>query len=79
MDVLRLPKGCDATGATDSVIKFTLDAHFFLCCGRATQLAMDISAFPNIASNFNRMQRRPSIETLLAYEKEVNEGFAKTA
>jgi hypothetical protein len=26
---------------------------------------------------FKRMQERPSIKKLLAYEKEVNEGFAK--
>jgi len=25
------------------------------------------------------MQKRPSVKKLLAYEKEVNEGFAKTA
>jgi hypothetical protein len=25
------------------------------------------------------MQERPSVKKLLAYEKEVNEGFAKTA
>jgi hypothetical protein len=28
---------------------------------------------------FKRMQERPSVKKLLAYEKEVNEGFAKTA
>ena len=34
---------------------------------------------PNVAAHFKRMQERPSVKKLLAYEKEVNEGFAKTA
>ena len=29
-------------------------------------------------AHFKRMQERPSVKKLLAYEKEVNEGFAKT-
>ena len=55
------------------------DAHFFWCCRRATQLGVDISGFPNVMAHFKRMQERPSVKKLLAYEKEVNEGFAKTA
>jgi len=55
------------------------DAHFFWCCRRATQLGVDISGFPNVAAHFKRMQERPSVKKLLAYEKEVNERFAKTA
>jgi hypothetical protein len=31
------------------------------------------------AAHFKRMQERPSVKKLLAYKKEVNEGFAKTA
>jgi len=46
---------------------------------RAAQLEVDISGFPNVAAHFKRMQERPSVKKLLAYEKEVNEGFAKTA
>jgi len=30
-------------------------------------------------AHFKRMQERPSVKKLLAYEKEVNEVFAKTA
>jgi len=30
-------------------------------------------------AHFKRMQERPSVKKILAYEKEVNEGFAKTA
>jgi glutathione S-transferase len=55
------------------------DAHFFWCCRRATQLEVDISGFPNVAAHFKRMQERPSVKKLYAYEKEVNERFAKTA
>ena len=55
------------------------DAHFFWCCRRATQLGAGLSDFPNVTAHFERMQERPSVKKLLAYEKEVNEGFAKTA
>ena len=55
------------------------DAHFFWCCRRATQLEVSISDFPNVAAHFKRMQERASVKKLLAYEKEVNEEFAKTA
>ena len=55
------------------------DAHFFWCCRRATQLEVNLSGFPNVVAHFKRMQERPSVKKLLAYEKEVNEGFAKTA
>ena len=55
------------------------DAHFFWCCRRATQLGVSVSDFPNVAAHFKRMQERQSVKKLLAYENEVNEGFAKTA
>jgi len=55
------------------------DAHFFWCCRRATQLGVGLSDFANVTAHFQRMQERPSVKKLLAYEKEVNEGFAKTA
>jgi hypothetical protein len=42
-------------------------------------LEVDISGFPNVAAHFKRMQERLSVKKLLAYEKEVNEAFAKTA
>jgi glutathione S-transferase len=55
------------------------DAHFFWCCRRATQLGVGLSDFLNVTSHFERMQERPSVKKLLAYEKEVNERFAKIA
>jgi glutathione S-transferase len=45
------------------------DAHFFLCCRRANQL--------EAATHFKRMQERPSVKKLLAFEKEVNEGLPR--
>jgi len=55
------------------------DAHFFWCCRRSMQLGVDISGFPNVAAHFKRMHERPSVKKLLAFEKEVNERFAKMA
>jgi len=55
------------------------DAHFFWCCRRARQLGVDISGFANVVAHFNRMQERPSVQRLLAYETQLNEQFARTA
>ena len=55
------------------------DAHFFWCCRRATQLEVDISEFRSVTAHYKRMQERPSVKKLLAYEKEVQEQFAKSA
>jgi hypothetical protein len=52
---------------------------FSFGCRRATQLEVDISGFPRIAAHFTRTQERPGVKKLLAYEKEVNEWFAKMA
>jgi hypothetical protein len=40
---------------------------------------LDPEAAPKIAAHFERMQERPSVKKLLAYENEVNERFGKTA
>ena len=55
------------------------EAHFFWCYRRATQLGVDLSGFPNVTAHFKRMQERPNVKKLIAYEKEVNERFAKSA
>jgi glutathione S-transferase len=55
------------------------DAHFFWCCRRAKQLGVDISKFANVTAHYNRMQERPSVKKLVAFETEVNEAFAKSA
>jgi len=55
------------------------DAYFFWCIRRATQFKLDMSAFPNVMSHFERMQTRPSVQKLLAFEKETIEGFKRAA
>ena len=55
------------------------DAHFFWCFRRATQFELDLSKFPNCQAHFARMQTRPSVQKVLAFEKEVQAGFAKAA
>ena len=54
----------------------TPDAHFFWCYRRSTQVGVDLSGFHNVMEHFKRMQERPSVKKLLAYEKGVQEGFA---
>ena len=57
----------------------TPDAHFFWCYRRPTQLGVDLSGFPNVMAHFKRMLERPSVKKLLAFEKEVQDKFAKVA
>jgi hypothetical protein len=40
---------------------------------------VDLSGFANVTAHFKRMQERPSVKKLLAFEKELQEKFAKTA
>jgi glutathione S-transferase len=55
------------------------DAHFYWCFRRATQFELDLSAFRNCKAHFDRVQQRPSAQKLLAFEKSVQEEFAKAA
>ena len=55
------------------------DAHFFWCFRRATQFELDLSGFKNCTAHFERMTKRPSVQKLLAFEKSVQEDFAKAA
>ncbi len=55
------------------------DAHFFWCCRRATQFEFDLAEFSNCAAHFERMKDRASVQQLLAYEKQVQDAFAKAA
>ena len=55
------------------------DAHFYWCFRRAGQFELDLSGFPNCADHFKRMEGRPSVGKLLAFEKEVQAGFANAA
>jgi glutathione S-transferase len=55
------------------------DAHFFWCYRRGTQLKLDLAPFKNCQMHFDRMQKRPSVQKVLAFEKQTQEAFAKAA
>ena len=55
------------------------DAHFFWCLRRAQQLKVDASGFANCMAHFARMNKRPSVQKLIAFEKSVMDDFAKAA
>jgi glutathione S-transferase len=55
------------------------DAYFFWCFRRAMSFNVDVSAFRNCAAHFERMRLRPSVQQVLAYEKQVQDAFAKAA
>lgn len=55
------------------------DAYFFWCFRRAVIFKLDVSPFPNCVAHYERMQERASVKKLIAYEKQVQEEFAKAA
>jgi glutathione S-transferase len=55
------------------------DAHFFWCYRRGTQFDLDLAQFKNCTAHFERMKQRPSVQKLLAFEKDVQAEFAKAA
>ena len=55
------------------------DAYFFWCFRRALSFQLDLSAFPNCMAHFDRMQQRASVQKVIAYEKKVQEEFARAA
>ena len=55
------------------------DAHFFWCMRRASLFPIDISVHKHAWAHFQRMQTRPSVQKVLAFEKVVQAGFAKAA
>lgn len=57
----------------------TPDAYFFWCFRRALSFGLDLSGFPNCAAHFERLQRRPSIQKVLAHDRKVQEEFARAA
>ena len=56
-----------------------VDAHFFWCFRRGTQFNLDLAQFKNCLMHFERMQQRPSVRQVLAYEQEVQTAFAQAA
>lgn len=55
------------------------DAYFFWCFRRAMSFKLDVSAFRNCVAHFERMEQRPSVQKLVAYEKQVLDAFARAA
>jgi len=55
------------------------DAYFFWCFKRALSFKLDLAAFGNCNAHFGRMCQRPSVQKVLAYEKKVQEEFARAA
>jgi glutathione S-transferase len=55
------------------------DAYFFWCFRRALSFKLDLSGYSNCTAHFERMQLRPSVQKLLAYEKRVQKNFAQAA
>jgi len=55
------------------------DAYFFWCFRRALSFNLDLSAFGHCRAHFDRMLLRPSVQKVLAHEREVQEAFASVA
>jgi glutathione S-transferase len=55
------------------------DAHFFWCYRRGTQFNLDLAQFKHCTAHFERIKQRPSVQKLLAYEKNVQTEFANVA
>ncbi|OGA39535.1 MAG: hypothetical protein A3G24_27385 [Betaproteobacteria bacterium RIFCSPLOWO2_12_FULL_62_13] len=56
-----------------------VDAYFFWCFRRAMSFKLDVSAFSNCAAHFERMKLRPSVQKVLAHDKQVQDAFARAA
>lgn len=56
-----------------------VDAYFFWCFRRAMSFKLDVSAFRNCVTHFERMKLRPSVQKVYAHEKRVQDAFAKAA
>jgi glutathione S-transferase len=55
------------------------DAYFYWCFRRALSFKLDLTAFKNCTSHFDRMQKRASVQKVIAYEKKVQDEFARAA
>ncbi len=55
------------------------DAYFFWAFRRGLSFKLDLSEFKNCMAHFERMQQRPSVQKVLAHEKEVEAAFARAA
>jgi glutathione S-transferase len=55
------------------------DAHFYWAMRRAGQFGIDLASVPNCLAHRARIEVRPSVQKLLAFEKGVLGDFAKAA
>ena len=60
--------------------RFTaVDAYFFWCFRRALSFKLDLSRFESCTAHFERVQKRTSVQNVLAHEKAVQDAFAAAA
>jgi glutathione S-transferase len=60
--------------------RFTaVDAYFFWCFRRAISFRLDVACFTNCMAHFERVEARPSVRNVLAYEKKVQDEFSRAA
>jgi glutathione S-transferase len=55
------------------------DAYFFWCFKRAISFKLDVSGFGNCTAHHERMLARAAVQKVLAYEKNLQEEFARAA
>lgn len=55
------------------------DVYFFWCLRRAKSFKIDLAAFPNCLAHFDRVAQRPSVQKVIAREKQILDAFAKAA
>lgn len=55
------------------------DSHFFWTWRRATQFNLDFSQYRHCVAHHERMHQRPAVAKALAYERQVQEEFARAA
>ncbi len=54
------------------------DVYFFWCLRRTLSFKLDLSVFPHCMAHFNRIAQRPSVQQVIAHEKQVEADFAPT-
>ncbi len=54
------------------------DAYFYWCFRRGSSFKVDLSEFGHCQAHLKRMEQRPSVQKMLAYDKQVRAEFAKS-
>lgn len=55
------------------------DVYFYWAFRRALSFGIDLAQFPRCRAHFARVEQRPSVQRVLAHEKEVVAAFARAA